>query len=186
MKDRIRQIMEDQHLTQQSFAQMTQISTPTLSNILTGKSRATLNTVELIKRKFPLISLDWLLYGVGPMYIHDGAAPTPSDATSGSGSAARHEPTDMALDFSDDDPAEVASSPQSASAASLSAHSSSQPSSAYPSGSLFDQPVSHSVNPTRKNIAQTDVKYIDKPQRKITEIRIFYDDQTWETFVPKK
>lgn len=110
MKDRIRQIMEDQHLTQQSFAQMTQISTPTLSNILTGKSRATLNTVELIKRKFPLISLDWLLYGVGPMYIHDGAAPTPSDATSGSGSATHHEPTDMALDFSDDDPAEVASS----------------------------------------------------------------------------
>ena len=170
MKDRIRQIMEDQHLTQQSFAQMTQISTPTLSNILTGKSRATLNTVELIKRKFPLISLDWLLYGVGPMYIHDGAAPTPSDATSGSSSSARHEPTDMALDFSDDDPAEV--SPSSPSA--------------YPSGSLFDQPVSHSVNPTRKNIAQTEVKYIDKPQRKITEIRIFYDDQTWETFVPKK
>lgn len=186
MKDRIRQIMEDQHLTQQSFAQMTQISTPTLSNILTGKSRATLNTVELIKRKFPLISLDWLLYGVGPMYIHDGAAPTPSDVTSDSSSSARHEPTDMALDFSDDDPAEVSPSSQSASAASLSAHSSSQPSSAYPSGSLFDQPVNHSVNTTRKNIAQTEVKYIDKPQRKITEIRIFYDDQTWETFVPKK
>ena len=30
------------------------------------------------------------------------------------------------------------------------------------------------------------VKNIDKPQRKITEIRIFYDDQTWETFVSKK
>jgi hypothetical protein len=30
------------------------------------------------------------------------------------------------------------------------------------------------------------VKYIDKPQRNITEIRIFFDDQTWETFVPKK
>ena len=37
MKDRIRQIMEDQHLTQQSFAQMTQISTPTLSNIRNKK-----------------------------------------------------------------------------------------------------------------------------------------------------
>ena len=33
---------------------------------------------------------------------------------------------------------------------------------------------------------QFQVKYIDKPQRKITEIRIFYDDQTWESFVPKK
>ena len=30
------------------------------------------------------------------------------------------------------------------------------------------------------------VKNFDKSQRKITEIRIFYDDQTWETFVPKK
>ena len=30
------------------------------------------------------------------------------------------------------------------------------------------------------------VKIVDKPQRKITEIRIFYDDQTWETFISKK
>ena len=30
------------------------------------------------------------------------------------------------------------------------------------------------------------MKNIYKAQRNITEIRIFYDDQTWETFVPKK
>ena len=34
--------------------------------------------------------------------------------------------------------------------------------------------------------AKVVVKNIDKPQRRITEIRIFYDDQTWETFVSKK
>ena len=28
------------------------------------------------------------------------------------------------------------------------------------------------------------VKYLDKPTRKITEIRVYYDDQTWETFAP--
>ena len=42
------------------------------------------------------------------------------------------------------------------------------------------------VNSTPKNIEQYVVKNIDKPQRKITEIRIFFDDQTWETFLPKK
>ena len=42
------------------------------------------------------------------------------------------------------------------------------------------------VNSTPKNIEQFVVKNIDKPQRKITEIRIFFDDQTWETFLPKK
>ena len=30
------------------------------------------------------------------------------------------------------------------------------------------------------------IKEVEKPQRQITEIRIFFDDQTWETFVPKK
>ncbi len=42
------------------------------------------------------------------------------------------------------------------------------------------------VNSTPKNIDQFVVKNIDKPQRKITEIRIFFDHQTWETFLPKK
>ena len=30
------------------------------------------------------------------------------------------------------------------------------------------------------------LKNIDKKPRQITEIRIFFDDQTWESFVPKK
>ena len=54
------------------------------------------------------------------------------------------------------------------------------------SPSLFDQPQMHGVKRTPKNIANAAVKIVDKPQRRITEIRIFYDDQTWETFVPKK
>jgi hypothetical protein len=31
-----------------------------------------------------------------------------------------------------------------------------------------------------------DVKNLDKPSRKITEIRVFFDDLTYESFVPKK
>lgn len=36
--------------------------------------------------------------------------------------------------------------------------------------------------PTSMSQIQEVVKYIDKPQRKITEIRVFYDDGTFETF----
>ena len=42
------------------------------------------------------------------------------------------------------------------------------------------------VNVTRFEMAQKEVKFLDKPQRKITEIRIFYDDQTFDVFEPKK
>ncbi len=42
------------------------------------------------------------------------------------------------------------------------------------------------VNNTLKNDVSFFPKNFDKTPRKITEIRIFYDDQTWETFVAKK
>ena len=43
---------------------------------------------------------------------------------------------------------------------------------------------SSEVNPAPSPTPQIQevVKYIDKPQRKITEIRVFYDDGTFETF----
>lgn len=50
-------------------------------------------------------------------------------------------------------------------------------------------PTAHyheSVRNTRPEIIREEIKYIDKPQRKITEIRIYFDDLTYETFVPAK
>ena len=51
--------------------------------------------------------------------------------------------------------------------------------------------VQPKVNQQRVNITpniyqNADMKLFDRPKRQITEIRVFYDDQTWETFVPKK
>ncbi len=38
----------------------------------------------------------------------------------------------------------------------------------------------------RPEIIRGEIKYIDRPQRKITEIRIYFDDLTFETFLPSK
>ena len=45
---------------------------------------------------------------------------------------------------------------------------------------------SNSVRNTRPEIVREEVKIVDKPQRRVIEIRVFYDDQTWDTFVPAK
>ena len=37
-----------------------------------------------------------------------------------------------------------------------------------------------------KEIVKQEIRYIEKPARKITEIRIFFDDNTYETFRPEK
>lgn len=151
MKDRIRKVMESQHMTQQVFAEFIQIAPATLSSIFTGRTRPTLTIVEAIKNKIPNISTDWLLFGNGDMYIDGEDAELSEKTQDDSGRV-----TERMLDFDDQQP----------------------------SPSVKPSPVSgvqFSYSDT-KNI----VKNFDKPQRKITEIRIFYDDQTWETFVPKK
>lgn len=39
---------------------------------------------------------------------------------------------------------------------------------------------------TPKEIVREEIKYIEKPSKKITEIRIFFDNGTYETFRPDK
>ena len=68
MKDRIKQIMEAQRLTQQEFANTLELSPATLSSIFNGRTNPTLNIVDAIKKKFPAISTDWLMFGSGSMY----------------------------------------------------------------------------------------------------------------------
>lgn len=72
MKDRIRQLMEDQHLTQQTFAQMIGSSTATLSNIFNGKTNPSLSIVDGIHKSFPQVNVYWVLYGTPPMYQSQG------------------------------------------------------------------------------------------------------------------
>jgi len=154
MKDRIRQVMESLHMTQQEFAEKTQIGAATLSNIFNDRTRPTLNVIELIKKHIPSISTDWLLLGVGSMYVED--APQPE--------ATRSEPgvsQSGVLPFAD----YSAPTPQQA-----------------PSSSHYQGNQKFVRNDTTAVFTPTP----EKPQRRVTEIRVYYDDQTWESFSPSK
>ncbi len=59
-------------------------------------------------------------------------------------------------------------------------------SSSAPSAPVQSGYRSMSVDSAPKKVEENTIKYVDKPRRMITEIRVFYDDQTWESFVPKK
>lgn len=158
MINRIRQIMEDQHLTQQSFADFIQVSPASLSSIFNERTRPTLQIVEKIKSKIPNINTDWLMFGSGSMYT----------TSSEEGDTSVHAPL---------------SSPANVESPMLSFDD--------PTNSASQNSVSHNPNPnsvrnTRPEIVREEIKFIDKPQRHVTEIRVYYDDQTWESFVPAK
>lgn len=160
MKDRIKQIMDGQHMTQQEFSEFLNIAPATLSSILRGRTRPTLSIVDAIVARFPDISTDWLLFGKGPMMK---SAEAKTDAVASSGSTPGSE---LMLDLPD---------------AETPSHQ--QPSSTQTSFGA-DKLAQQRNAALQEQLAM--VKSFDKQQRRITEIRIFYDDQTWETFVPKK
>lgn len=154
MKDRIKQVMDSLHMTQQEFAEKTQIGAATLSNIFNDRTRPSLNVVELIKKNIPTISTDWLLLGIGSMYVD--ATPQPEAAQVEAGVV-----QSGVLPF-----AEFSTPTPQANA--VAAH--------YQANQKI---VRNDTNASYTQISE-------KPQRKVTEIRVYYDDQTWESFSPSK
>ena len=160
--------MESQHMSQQVFSDFIGLAPATLSGIFNDRTRPTLNVVELIKKKIPNISTDWLMFGSGPMYttaegpVEDSSAHSSTIASDGMmGSQAGrgvHEPT---LDFG-------------------------QMASPTPQRAPSVIPSYNGVRSTHLENVRDEMKYFDKPQRRVTEIRVYYDDQTWESFVPSK
>ena len=149
--------MESQHMTQQVFADFIGVGAATLSSIFNDRTRPTLNIVEAIKKKIPNINTDWLMFGSGDMYQADYDADNAPSAPS----TESQRPSSGMLDF------DSQASPT-------------------PINVVSQYLNSNSVRSTRPEIVREEVKIVDKPQRRVIEIRVFYDDQTWDTFVPAK
>jgi transcriptional regulator with XRE-family HTH domain len=150
--------MEAQHMTQQVFADFLQQSPATLSSIFNGRTRPTLQVIDAIKAKIPDISIEWLLYGTGDMYTsHSQGSNEPSSGSQMTGQ-------EQTLNFDSPLPNNNNVAPYG--------------------GSTIG--VQQGANNTRQEIVREEIKIIDKQPRKVTEIRVYYDDQTYETFVPVK
>ena len=161
MKERIRQIMESMHMTQQVFAQFIGMSPASLSSIFNDRTKPTLNIVEAIKLKIPNINTDWLMFGHGTMFMNDNEPSSgPQEPSSGSSGGLFDGVPPITDLFSSASPT--------------------------PQGTVRQVPSNNGVKSTHPNSAFEEVKNADKSPRRVVEIRVFYDDQTWESFSPSK
>lgn len=155
MKDRIRQIMESQHMSQQTFANFIGMSAASLSSIFNNRTKPTLNTVEAIKSKMPSLSTDWLMFGRGSMFIED--TPAKDQAQSESADMSNEQIGDFGGGMPD-----------------------------LFGNNISGQPAQQPMHRHAENVIRPEIKYVERPQRQITEIRVYFDDLTYESFVPKK
>ena len=154
--------MESQHMSQQVFADFIGIAPATLSGIFTERTKPTLNTVEAIKKRLPSLSTDWLMFGREPMYIDQNAAP--DEAQNNKGTTDTISGMETFLEFDS---------------------SKSTPTPSTLSNTRINPGQQKTVNSRFEN-EYDNMKNVDRRIRKVVEIRVFYDDQTWESFVPAK
>ena len=147
------------------FANELAVAPATISNIYKGKTAPTNNLVQAIHQAYPSVSINWLLFGEGDMLLPLSDSKTPS------------------IEMPQEEAPLPAFTPNS------------EP-------TLFDIPeVQHTSQPTARQKAQpsstelqileaiTELKTLnnfDKKERKVKEIRVFYDDGTYESFGPNK
>lgn len=165
MKDRIRLIMEAEDMNPARFADTLQIGRPVISHILNGRNNPSLDVISRILLEMPYINADWLISGKGTMYKDD------------------YVKTTTPPDFNEEQKISIGSNNR-------------EP-------DLFSQSFTNPENNTEKIKYETEkeltppvevvdipvkevVKYINKPDKKISKIIIYYSDNTYEAFNPEK
>lgn len=179
MKDRILQLMQSQHMNQQAFSNKTGIAPATLSNIFSGRTRPTLPHVEALVSSFPTISLKWLLSGEGEMFVDSTPGNTGADLFGNSDTRQQGNGTSATDNMSEHNN-------QSEELDLFSVGQNSIPQQNTPRVANIPQRDTRTRVSNQDSYRSVQSVNIPNPGRKITEIRLYYDDQTWECFVPKK
>ena len=173
-KEKIELIIQEKHLNNTQFCNEVCIAPGTLSHIRSGRTEPTLNILRSIAQAFPDINPAWLFYGEEPMY-KNADSPTPEKAAADDAPININNVEEWSSADGDRMPQLPFSSNENASpAANSQPHAASRHSSAASVASLTVQEI----------VAET-LKQQQKPQRKVVEVRIFFDDGTFETFSAK-
>lgn len=68
MKERLQQLLNKEQLTPVRFAELVGVQRSSVSHILSGRNNPSLDFIQKILLKFPQISSDWLINGIGEIY----------------------------------------------------------------------------------------------------------------------
>jgi len=75
MIDRIKELLRNEQLSPSQFADEIKLQRSSLSHVLSGRNKPSLDFVMKIKHRYSKVNLEWLIFGKGNMFImqNDGA-----------------------------------------------------------------------------------------------------------------
>lgn len=157
MKDRIRLIMENEHLTPSEFADKLGIGRAVMSHILNGRNNPSLEVVSRILSTIKNIDPEWLINNEGEMFKS-----TSENNTSSTLFPENKNPRIVAHDlFAQNSPYPEQRTVENE----------------YRKENIVDEPLRSNEQSVLQQVA-----YQKLPEKKISKIIIYYNDNTFETF----
>lgn len=176
-RERIELLMKCYNLSSSQFADRTGIQRASVSHILSGRNKPSLEVLLKIYEAFPGLSMEWLMAGIG----EGPTVPIPNIQEDRSQSQATGLFGGMELDGVENSNVLPLMNPVVAEpVASVVKKSRVQPEMPRQTDVAVSQPEK------RKTVQSRHAAQPSVVQRKIKEIRIFYTDGTYETLIPEK
>jgi len=69
IKDRILKLLHEENLSSSKFADILDVQRSSISHIISGRNKPSLDFIQKVLKNFPSISPDWLIIGKGEMYL---------------------------------------------------------------------------------------------------------------------
>lgn len=157
-KDRIEYIIKEKGLSNIEFSSLTGVAPATISHITSGRSKPTLQVFKGIINGFPDLNPEWVFLGIGPMYKYNKVNDEEVDPAFGSGDT-----PDLFSGLQDDSHASGTRTP----------------------GKYGMSAKSFGLD-LREAIKDSMAAVMSQQRRQIVEVRIFFDDGTYEAFSTPK
>jgi len=71
MKDRIQKLINHEQLTSAKFADLIGVQRSSISHIISGRNKPSLEFVQKVLATFTSLNTDWLIFGKGKMYANN-------------------------------------------------------------------------------------------------------------------
>lgn len=178
---RLKTFIESKGLTYSQFADSCGIPRPSLSQLLTGRNKKINdNMVRQIHTVFPDLSVVWLLFGEGNMYIPSQEEKFGSDSSLASEGDIFDSDLFM-LDDEHENPSKkiVFSGNESSALKNSKENGLNRGQNMALKAEYKDEKLAAKV----KELT-TKIDFLNKNPRKVVQITVYYDDSTFETFIP--
>lgn len=198
---RLKLFIDTSGLTSAQFADMCGVPRPSLSQILSGRNKKVSDVlVGQIHKAFPDLSVMWLLFGEGPVKVSasksvgsgsassSGSMSGESSSAPSSGASGVYGASGLASSMPDSHFFDVNSASCNPELRGIGG-----PGSEYSNLSGLKN-ANSGVNADKNQVFESDLKIMDLQRqieqmrqnpRKVVQITIYYDDSTFETFIPK-